>query len=385
MKKTDIVNAGKEYSLKTKFVHEKEIVKMKNYKLGVLYGDGIGPEIVKAAVEVLETAQKKIGGSEFTFETLPMGWEGIKEYNDPVPQVTKDALEKCDGWIMGPHDSAAYPPEHFNKLNPSGEMRHYFDLYSNARPNRTLPGTHGIIGNGVDMVIFRENTEGFYPDRNMYKGLGEFMPNDKMAIVNGLFTEKASRRIAEEAFQLAMTRRKKVTIVHKANVIKMGFGLFKNTCLDVAKKYPEVTVDDYHIDAMTAHVVRRPKEFDVIVTTNMFGDILSDLVGELTGSLGLAPSINTNDHQCMAQAAHGSAPDIAGRNISNPTGIMLSVVMLLQWMARKHADESLNKMAACYEAGVLKALKNGICTPDMGGKASTTDYTKAIIDAIEKA
>lgn len=362
----------------------KGVLMMKVYKLGVLYGDGIGPEIVKSTVDILDVVEKKIGGVKFEYQTLPMGWEGIDKYDDPVPQITKDALEKCDAWLMGPHDSAAYPPVHFNKLNPSGELRHYFNLYSNVRPNKTLPGTRGIIGDGVDMVIFRENTEGFYPDRNMYKGLGEFMPTDDIVIVNGLFTKKAAEQIAEEAFKLAMTRRKKVTIVHKANVIKMGFGLFKNTCLEVAKRYPEVVVDDYHIDAMTAHLVRRPKEFDVIVTTNMFGDILSDLVGELTGSLGLAPSINTNDHQAMAQAAHGSAPDIAGRNISNPTGMLLSTVMLLQWMAGKHKDQKLSEMAKCFEDAMMKTLSAGICTKDMGGSSSTTDYTAAIIDAVKR-
>ena len=357
---------------------------MKSYKLGVLYGDGIGPEIVQSTVDIFKAVEEKVGKSKFNFVELPMGWEGIKKYDDPVPQVTKDELKTCDGWLMGPHDSAAYPPVHHAKLNPSGEMRHYFDLYSNARPNKTIPGTKGIIGDGVDMVIFRENTEGFYPDRNMFNGLGEYMPTPEIAIVSGLFTKKAAERIAHQAFKLAMKRRKKVTIVHKANVIKMGYGLFKNTCLEVAKLYPEVQVDDYHIDAMTAHLVRRPKEFDVIVTTNMFGDIISDLVGELTGSLGLAPSINTNDNQAMAQAAHGSAPDIAGRNISNPVGMLLSGVMLLDWMADRHGDESLEKMARYAENAILETLSDGICTKDLGGSASTTDFTQAIVDKIKK-
>jgi 3-isopropylmalate dehydrogenase len=358
---------------------------MKTYKMGVLYGDGIGPEIVKATVEVFVAANEKAGGANFDYLELPMGWEGIKNYNEPVPQVTKDKLKTCDGWLLGPHDSAAYPPEHLAKLNPSGQLRIYFDLFSNVRPNKAIPGTRSLVGDDVDMIIFRENTEGFYPDRNMFKGIGEFMPDPNTAIVAGLFTRKAAERIAHEAFRMAMTRRKKVTIVHKANVIKLGYGLFRDTCRDVAKLYPEVQVDDYHIDAMTAHLVRRAKDFDVIVTTNMFGDILSDLVGELTGSLGMAPAINTNNNQAMAQAAHGSAPDIAGKNIANPVGMMLSGVMLIEWMANKHNDRALAKMANIAEAAIMKTLADGICTPDLRGSASTTELTKAIVERIKQA
>ena len=356
---------------------------MKTYKLGVLYGDGIGPEIVKSTVNVFKAAEDHMGGAKFDFVELPMGWIGIEKYNEPVPEITKQELKTCDGWLMGPHDSVAYPPEHLAKLNPSGQMRVYFDLFSNVRPNKAIPGAKSLVGNDVDMVIFRENTEGFYPDRNMYKGLGEYMPSPDMAIVAGVFTKKAAERIAHEAFRLAMKRRKKVTIVHKANVIKMGFGLFRDSCRDVGRLYPDVQIDDYHIDAMTAHLVRRAKDFDVIVTTNMLGDIISDLAGELTGSLGMAPSINTNNHQAMAQAAHGSAPDIAGKNIANPVGMLLSGVMLLDWMANKHSDESLEKMAKIAEGAVMNTLSGGICTPDLGGNASTTDFTKAIVDRIK--
>jgi len=358
---------------------------MKSYKLGVLYGDGIGPEIVKSTVDVLAAAIDHVTGGNFNFVELPMGWEGIEKHGNPVPQSTKDQLTTCDGWLMGPHDSAAYPPEHLARLNPSGELRHYFDLYSNVRPNKAMPGAKSIVGDDVDMVIFRENTEGFYPDRNMHAGIGEFMPNPEMAIVAGLFTKKAAARIAHEAFRLAMTRRKKVTIVHKANVIKLGYGLFRDTCREVGKQYPEVKIDDYHIDAMTAHLVRRAKDFDVIVTTNMFGDIISDLVGELLGSLGMAPSINTNENQAMAQAAHGSAPDIAGKNISNPVGMLLSGVMLVDWLAARNNDKELGKVARIAEAAVFKTISDGVCTGDLGGTASTTDFTKAIIERIKKS
>lgn len=356
---------------------------MATYRLGVLYGDGIGPEIVKSTVAVLASATERVGGVKLEFVELPMGWSGIKEYGDPVPEITKKELAVCHGWLMGPHDSAAYPPAHLAKLNPSGELRHYFDLYSNVRPSKAFPGAKSLVGDDVDLVIFRENTEGFYPDRNMYKGVGEFMVSPDIAIVAGLFTKKAAERIAHAAFRLAMTRRKKVAIVHKANVIKMGYGLFRDTCREVGKLYPEVQVEDYHIDAMTAHLVRRAKDFDVIVTTNMFGDILSDLAGELVGSLGLAPSINTNDNQAMAQAAHGSAPDIAGKNIANPVGMLLSAVMLLDWLNGRHNDKKIAEVARVAEKSIMDTISAGVSTPDLGGSASTTGFTEAIVERIK--
>jgi 3-isopropylmalate dehydrogenase len=246
------------------------------YKIGVLNGDGIGPEIVNATVEVIQAAADHLGKTTFDFVELPMGWSGIEQYGEPIPEVTKSELLTCHGWIMGPHDSSAYPPEHRAKRNPSGELRHHFDLYANVRPSKSIAGIKSVVGE-ADLVIFRENTEGFYPDRNMFAGTGEYMISPDVAVVTGVFTKKAAERIAHAAFRTAMQRRRKVTIVHKANVIKLGYGLFLDTCREVGKQYPEVEIEDYHIDAMAAHLVRRAKDFDVIVTTNMFGDILSDL------------------------------------------------------------------------------------------------------------
>ena len=355
---------------------------MTTYKLGALYGDGIGPEITQSAVEILKAASQK-AKVDIEFVTLPMGWVGIEEHGDPTPQHTKDELEKLHGWIMGPHDSAAYPEEHKAKRNPSGELRHYFDLYSNVRPAKNLAGIKGVVEN-TDLVIFRENTEGFYCDRNMYVGTGEWQITEDVVVSTGVFTRKAAERIAHEAFKMAMQRRKKVTIVHKANVIKLGTGLFKNVCLEVAKQYQEVQVDDYHIDAMTAHLVRRAYDFDVIVTENMFGDILSDLTGELVGSLGLAPSINTNSKMGMAQAAHGSAPDIAGKNIANPVGIILSTVMLMEWLSAHHNDAGLKEVAALMEKAVFQTMEEGTKTRDLKGSASTTEFTAAIVANVNK-
>ncbi|KAB2493960.1 isocitrate/isopropylmalate dehydrogenase family protein [Priestia endophytica] len=355
---------------------------MTTYRLGVLAGDGIGPEIVSATVEVFKMAADKVE-VDIDWIDLPMGWEGIKQYNDPLPEFTTNALKDTHGWILGPHDSAAYPLEHKVKLNPSGALRHTLDLFANIRPAKTMPGIKSVVGE-ADLVIFRENTEGFYADRNMFAGHGEWQITEDVVVTSGVFTRKAVERIAHAAFKMAMKRRKKVTIVHKANVLRLSTGLFLNVCREVAKQYPEVTVDDYHIDAMAAHLVRRAKDFDVIVTENMYGDILSDLAGELVGSLGLAPSINANATVAMAQAAHGSAPDIAGLNIGNPTGMMLSTVMLMEWLAERHNDNNLKEIGKLVEQSLYQSLKDGIKTKDLGGHASTSEFAKAISERINQ-
>lgn len=355
---------------------------MTTYRLGVLAGDGIGPEIVSATVEAFKTAEDKVG-VDIDWIDLPMGWEGIKQYNDPLPEFTTNALKDTHGWILGPHDSAAYPLEHKVKLNPSGALRHTLDLFANIRPAKTMPGIKSVVGE-ADLVIFRENTEGFYADRNMFAGHGEWQITEDVVVTSGVFTRKAVERIAHAAFKIVMKRRKKVTIVHKANVLRLSTGLFLNVCREIAKQYPEVTVDDYHIDAMAAHLVRRAKDFDVIVTENMYGDILSDLAGELVGSLGLAPSINANATVAMAQAAHGSAPDIAGLNIGNPTGMMLSTVMLMEWLAERHNDNNLEEIGKLVEQSLYQSLKDGIKTKDLGGNASTSEFAKAISERINQ-
>lgn len=355
-------------------------LKVNTYRIGVLHGDGIGREIVEANQLVLEASLKK-SGVHAEFVELPMGWEGIQVDDTPLSQKTKDALAECDGWILGPHDSVSYPEKYRQERNPSGELRHYFDLFSNVRPAKKLAKTESLIED-IDLVIYRENTEGYYVDRNMHTGIGEFQVTADVAVTTGVFTRKAIERIARAAFEASMERRKKVTIVHKANVIRLGSGMFLDICKEIAKEYPDVKVDDYHIDAMVAHLVRRAEDFDVIVTENMFGDILSDLTGELAGSLGLAPSINASETQAMAQAAHGSAPDIEGKNIANPIGIMHSTVMLLEWLGKQHQDKRLARTAKLMEDSIEAALLKGIATKDLGGDATTSSFAKAVREEV---
>jgi 3-isopropylmalate dehydrogenase len=354
------------------------------YRLGVLHGDGIGPEIVPSSVAIIDAAFDAAGLEQIDWVELPLGAAAIAEHGAHTPDSTLKALDDLDGWLLGPHDSASYPEPFRSQLNPSGTIRKHFGLYANIRPAKAFPGGNAIV-EGTDLVIVRENTEGFYADRNTYAGTGEMMPTADVAIMHGIITRAATERIAHSAFKLARRRSGKVTIVHKANVLKMTTGLFRDVCREVAQQYPEVELDDFHIDAMTVHLVRRADKFDVIVTENMFGDILSDLAGEVAGSLGIAPSVNSSDTHAMAQASHGSAPDIAGQNIANPIAMILSSAMLLDWLGDKHDDDRVRAAGANIEAAVATAVANGVATKDLGGSATTTDFTAAVVDALKPA
>lgn len=357
---------------------------MTTYRLGVMLGDGIGPEIVPAAVRVVDAALAAAGADTVDWRELPLGAAAIESHGSALPDETVAALAELDGWLLGPHDSAAYPEPHRSRLNPSGALRKHFGLYANIRPARGFEGGSAIAP-GTDLVIVRENTEGFYADRNTVAGTGEFMPSADVAIAMGIFTRPAIERIARTAFELARRRGRKLTIVHKANVLQVTSGLFKRVCLEVGEEYPDVEVDDVHIDAMTVHLLRRASSFDVVVAENMFGDILSDLAGELAGSLGIAPSINASDDRCMAQAAHGSAPDIAGQGLANPIAMMLSAGMLLDWLARRHGDDALLDAALRLEDGVRAAVRGGVSTRDLGGTASTEEFTDAVVAHVSAA
>ncbi|MFE7977488.1 isocitrate/isopropylmalate dehydrogenase family protein [Streptomyces shenzhenensis] len=353
------------------------------YTLGVLYGDGIGPEIVPASVLIADAAVAAAGAQPIDWKELALGFRAIEAFGEATPKATLAALAETDGWLLGPHDSAAYPEPFRSELNPSGTIRKHFDLYANVRPAKAFEGGNAVVP-GTDLVIMRENTEGFYADRNTHRGTGEFMPTPDVAIAMGIITRNACERIAREAFKLASRRRKKVTIVHKANVLKLTTGLFRDVCREVARDYPDVALDDFHIDAMTVHLVRRASEFDVVVTENMFGDILSDLAGELAGSLGIAPSLNASQDRAMAQAAHGSAPDIAGQDLANPVAMILSTSMLLEWLGARHEDEALVRAAQLIEEGVASTLARGISTRDMGGSAGCREFAKAVVASIEE-
>jgi 3-isopropylmalate dehydrogenase len=351
------------------------------YRLGVLEGDGIGPEIVPASVAVVEAALTAVG-REVEWVPLPLGAAAIESHGAATPEDTLTTLATLDGWFLGPHDSASYPEPHRSQLNPSGTIRKHFGLFANIRPAKAFEGADSAIVPGTDLVIVRENTQGFYADRNTYAGSGEYMPTKDVAIAMGIISRDAVEKIAHVAFELAQRRRKQVTIVHKANVLRLTTGLFRDVCREIAADYPEITVNDFHIDAMTVHLVRRADRFDVIVTENMFGDILSDLAGEIAGSLGLAPSLNASDEKAMAQAAHGSAPDIAGQNRANPIAMINSSAMLLEWLGSRHEDPALGRAATLIEQAVANTVQAGTSTPDMGGTATTSEFAEAVVAAV---
>jgi len=334
-------------------------------RLIVLPGDGIGPEITTATLDVLDAASERFQlGIEMVHDV--MGHASIARYGRAVRPELLDIVKAADGLMMGPSATFEYP----TKVGPSRFFRKELDLFANIRPARTYPGLPGRCGE-MDLVIVRENTEGFYADRNMEQNSGEILITPEVAIAIRKITWKGCERIARAACELAMRRRKKVTVVHKANALTLTDGMFLRICREVGAEFPEVAMDDVIVDAMMAHVVRNPGRFDVIVSTNMFGDILSDLTAELSGSLGLGGSVNAGTAHAMAQAAHGSAPDIAGKDIANPFSLVLSAALLLDWHGRTRGQPRFLAAAAAIEAGVAAAVAAGEVTGDVGGRLGT--------------
>ena len=342
----------------------------------VLAGDGIGPEITAATLSVLRAASERFD-LQLQIEEAATGHAGLRTLGHTIhPDIVENA-RRADGVVLGPTSTFEFKDPARGEVNPSMMLRKTLDLFANIRPARTYAGFPLRCGE-FDLVVARENTEGFYADRNMEAGSGEVLVTRDVAISLRRITRVCSERIARAAFELAMTRRRHVTIVHKANVLKVTDGLFIEACRNVAKEFPSVVVDDVIVDAMMAHVVRNPQRFDVIVTTNMYGDILSDLTAELSGSLGLAASLNAGADHGMAQAAHGSAPDIAGKNIANPLSLILSVAMLLAWHGRRRKAKAFEVAAAAIEKAVEAAIAVKESTGDIGGRLGTRETGEAV-------
>jgi isocitrate/isopropylmalate dehydrogenase len=344
----------------------------------VLEGDGIGPEITAATLAVLRAADR-VFGLELAFDTAAIGWAAHSSEGTTFPLSALEKAKAAHGVLLGPVSHNEYPPVAAGGLNPSGELRKRLDLYANIRPARSRPGFPPRCGSAIDLVIVRENTEGFYADRSMYLGHGEIMPTPDLALAVRKITRQGSTRIAQAAFKLAMQRRKKVTAVHKSNVLRISDGLYLECVRAVAACYPDVAYEERIIDAMAALLVRNAGQFDVIVTTNMYGDILSDEASEISGSLGLAASLNAGSEHAVAQAQHGSAPDIAGKNIANPSSLIGSAAMLLRWLGERRKDDKLVSAASAIEA----ALDGVIAGPDgrtvdMGGQLGTDVFGERV-------
>jgi 3-isopropylmalate dehydrogenase len=332
-------------------------------------------------VEVARAAASRFGVA-IEWRELAIGRRALDTHGSTLPKSTMDALGALDGWILGPIGHRAYPKV-AEAVNPHPILRKSFDLFANVRPTRSYPGI-GCLHEDVDLVIVRENNEGFQPDRNMLMGSGEFRPNDDLTLSVRVITRKASYRVARAALDLARQRRKHMTFVHKDTVFKLGCGMFVEECRRAAAEYPDVRVDDVIVDTFAMRLVRDPQSFDVVVTTNMFGDILSDEAAGIVGGLGMAPGLCIGAGRvAMAQATHGSAPDIAGKGIANPYAMIESTRMLLEWLGHDRAMPAAVEAAHAMSRATTAALADPATrTGDIRGTGNTAAMTAAIVRGI---
>jgi 3-isopropylmalate dehydrogenase len=345
----------------------------------VLPGDGIGPEISAATVKVLERASE-LFDLDLTLESHDVGLAALGREGTTAPEAALRACRAADAIVLGPLSHLEYPARAEGGINLSAELRVSLDLFANVRPSRSREGVRHFSRTPMDLVIVRENTEGFYADRNMHSGGGELMPTADLALAIRKVSAGACRRIAVAAFELARHRRRSVTAVHKANVLRVTEGLFLREMRRVAEAFDDVAYGEQLVDSMAALLVREAARFDVVVTTNMFGDILSDEAAELAGGIGLAGSINVGESRGMAQAQHGSAPDIAGLDRANPCALIASAAMLLAWLgARAPRGERLASAAAAIEAAIDALVADPARrTVDLGGRLGTRAFTDAL-------
>jgi 3-isopropylmalate dehydrogenase len=327
---------------------------------------------------VLRAADAALGLG-LAFETAPIGFAALAASGSTFPDSTWAAARAADGIVLGPVSHNDYPPKAAGGLNPSGELRIRLDLFANIRPARTRDAVPHASRVPFDLVIVRENTEGFYADRSMFVGPGEYMPTPDLALATRKVTRAASLRIAEQGFRLARQRRGKVTAVHKANVMRVSDGLFLDCVRQVREAYPDVAYEEQLVDAMAALLVRDAGQFDVIVATNMFGDILSDEAAELAGGLGLGASLNAGADRAVAQAQHGSAPTLAGRDVANPAALIASAAMLLGWLGEHRGRPELTAAAGRIEAALEGCIADPATrTRDLGGALGTAAFGEAV-------
>jgi len=339
---------------------------VRSVRIAVIKGDGIGPEVVDSALRVLKAAAAKYGLAIEPTE-VEAGDTALSRYGEAMPSRYWGIIEASDAILKGPVGESA------------GEvvvkLRRGLDLYANIRPARVYPGVKALR-EGVDLVIVRENTEDVYIR-------AEYMVTSDVAVALRVISRRASERIAKVAFELAKSRRGKVTVVHKANVLTVTDGLFRSVAREVASRYPNVKVDEMYIDSAVMDMVRRPQDFDVILTTNLYGDILSDIAAYVTGSIGLAPSANMGDSKAMFEPVHGAAFDIAGKGIANPTATILCASWMLKWWGSRVGDGKYTTAGNAIEKAVLDTLSSGAkLTPDLGGNATTAEFADEVIKRI---
>ncbi|MDQ1279929.1 MAG: Iso dh protein [Thermoproteota archaeon] len=311
------------------------INRFRTIKVAVIKGDGIGPDVVNATLPVLDAVQDAVKGLKLEYTFAEAGLHCIPTYGTNLPEETIKILKSSDCCLKGP---VTTPEEPGSPRSAVVQIRTIFDLYANVRPIKTLPSIPSLKPD-VDMTIVRENTEG------LYSGI-EFMTGKDSAIAVRLITRDGSERIARFALNLAMKRKKHLTYVHKGNILKITDGIFKDSVQKIAKEFPEVSVDDMHVDAAAMNLIKRPEYYDVVVATNLFGDILSDEAAEVVGGLGVAPGANIGDNYGMFEPVHGSAPKYTGLDKVNPLAMILASKMMLEWLdfpeAAKKIDDAVN-------------------------------------------
>lgn len=351
---------------------------VKTYKIALYPGDGIGREVIAEAVRVLEAVQAQRGDFSLSWTSLPWGADYWEENGKVVPDDFLDTLPSFDAILLGAVGWPATLPDHVT-LEPLKRIRQTFDQYACVRPARLYPGvTSPLAGKGpadIDMVVVRENSEGEYVDSGGRFKVGQ---PDEFALQTGIHTRRGIERVLRFGFELASTRRHKLTMITKSNAQRYGYVLWDEILEEVRPNYPDVATDRQHADAAVMNLVRCPENFDVIVASNLFGDILTDLSGLVAGGLGLAPSANINPERTrpsMFEPVHGSAPDIAGKGIANPVAAILCSAMMLEWLEHREAAESIR-------TAVESALSEGAATRDMGGNLSTRQMSDRIVEEL---
>lgn len=353
-------------------------------KILVVPGDGIGPEITRATVSAIKALDAKYR-LDLELEFANCGLESLQQHGTTLRDEDLERAQRADGVILGPMSIKDYPEPARGGVHVPAAFRKHLDLYANVRPSYVRAGLPSTV-QGLDLVMVRENLEDFYVDRNMFMGIGEFMPTPDVVLAVGKITAPGSRRVARVACEIASRRpRKKITIVHKNPVLKLYNGMFVNEARNVAREFPQLAIEDLLVDAVAALLIRTPQRFDVILIPNVFGDILSDEASELAGGLGLAASLNQGDKCSVANAGHGSAPDIAGRDIANPASLMLSAAMLFEHLGSARGEDRWLQAAASLTSAVdhnLGAPQTRTC--DLGGALSTTAFAETVVQTIRE-
>ena len=349
-------------------------------KIGILLGDDIGLEVVPESVKVMRAAAAAVG-LDLEWQEFPIGRKGHELHGHTMPQATVDGLRDFDGWITGPIGHGSYPRNDPTWIMPP--LRKKFDLYASVKPVKSYPNLPSVH-KGVDIVFLREVTEGMQSSDTVVAGNGEFRPNDEISIGTRVVTRRGANRVAREAFEIARGRpRRKVTSVHKEPVYRLVCGMFAEECRKVAREYPDCKLEEVLVDGFAMKLVMNPQQYDVVVTTNQFGDILTDEGAGIVGGLGLAPGLCVGERHAMAQATHGSAPDIAGKGIANPYAMIMSGKMLLEWLGRRRGEPKATEAAARIDAAVDRVVAQAQhLTADLGGKASTSQMGDAVVAAL---